>query len=167
GNAAGPAGGDNQDYRVRAGLDNIAGELPLFTQRNDNPIGTESSAVPSQVGDQTPGLLIPEGLVLRGVNADSNPGNTFLLQASLGTAVADVFGQIHVFVDDDISAIGMGPDSSNEPDQTVRSTYTGVGYSLVAAQVPEPASVVMLGVGALLIVGVRARTRHRSLRSQV
>jgi hypothetical protein len=149
----------NQDYRIRAGLENTVGELPLFTQRGDNPAfpgSTQGFAVPHQGVNPNP-LIIPEGLIINGVNTDPNPGTTFLIQNLIGQAVAvddgNGSGQIWVYIDDDTSAVGS---SSGIANQIVRSVYTGVGFALV----PEPSGIFLVGSGLLGLVAHRRRRRR-------
>ena len=160
GSSSNPVTAGNQDYRIRAGLENTVGELPLFTQRGDNPAfpgSTQGLAVPHQGVNPNP-LIIPEGLIINGVNTTPNPGTTFLIQNLIGQAVAvddgNGIGQVWVYIDDDTSAVGSVSGIAN---QIVRSVYTGVGYTLV----PEPSGIFLVGAGLLgLIVHGRRRRRN-------
>jgi hypothetical protein len=100
-----------QDWRVRAGFTNQAGDLPLFTA------ATASTAV---ADDFTSAPLLIEA-------------DRILKQADLGETVADSSGAIRVYVDDDPAArfgIASG--------WAYRTWYDGVGYAalLPASKVP-------------------------------
>ncbi|HYG24297.1 MAG TPA: BNR-4 repeat-containing protein [Verrucomicrobiae bacterium] len=92
----------SQDWRLRAGLTNLGGSLPLFANStHPTPVASEFSNPP----------LITE--------ADRT-----LQQAPLGFAVADAEGKIEVYVDDDPAARAGMANGWN-----LRTWYDGVGYS--------------------------------------
>jgi hypothetical protein len=101
--------GGAQDWRIRAGLTNVAGDLALFSN------STEPTAVAS---DFTVAPLITEA-------------DRLLQQASLGIATADSTGRITIYLDDDPSARAGIANGWN-----YRTWYDGVGYSLITSLTP-------------------------------
>jgi hypothetical protein len=112
-----------QTWRVRAGLTNSAGDLPLYTS------GTEPTAV---AGDfVTAPLLIEADRILK--------------QAYLGTALADNAGQIKVWVDDDPAArLGLASAWS------FRTWFDGVGYALLPPANPAATNLSFSQTGNIL-----------------
>ena len=112
-----------QSWRVRAGLTNNVGDLPLYTG------STEPTAV---AGDFVTAPLV--------VEADRN-----LKQAHLGTALADNVGQIKVWLDDD-PAVRLGLASA----WSFRTWFDGVGYALVPPATPTATNLSFSQTGNLL-----------------
>jgi hypothetical protein len=97
--------GGAQDWRIRAGLTNSAGDLPLYAN------STEPTAVAS---DFTVAPLI--------VEADRSLQQTFL-----GETIADGAGSLTVYVDDDPASRAGIANGWN-----YRSWYDGLGYAALA-----------------------------------
>ena len=129
-----PAASGTTEWGIQAGL--TATGLQAYSGQTDigppnAPTTATIFAAPPAVADGATGHL-PTGY--------SVTANNRLYQAGLGTAVADSLGNLAVYIDDFANPpIGGG----NE-----RSRYDGVGFEAAAANVPEPASMAVLALGA-------------------
>jgi len=121
--------GGTPDWRMRASLidPGPSTALPLFTR-----LGEGGATEVTDSAGFTSTIMFSES-------------NRRLFQASLGTATANLAGEISVFIDDD----SPRPDFS----QNFRTWYDGVGVSAI----PEPASFVFLFAGASLVLMGRRR----------
>ena len=101
-----------------------AGSVSLsnVTNLSSTPLDTTTPADEFDATSFTTSVLVSEG-------------NRRLIQVALGTATADVNGEIAVYIDD-----SAGDNN--------RSWYDGVGYEVV----PEPGSLALLGLGGLCVL---------------
>jgi hypothetical protein len=124
------------DWRLRAGLENTVGDLPLFSGQG--------------ILGATAGTLITAGNLPQGAVLYSNAA-LGMFQLPLGAMVADTNGEVRVYIDD------FANPSQNPPTTQahwLRSRYDGVGYELV----PEPCALVL---GILGSVGLGCIPRRR------
>jgi hypothetical protein len=119
-----------EQWLLRAGLTNSAGELTLFGTSGSSLMGIASTA--ASLVAVTNGFAVPPTTI--------SESGRLLYQADLGQAAADGSGNLSVFIDD------------YAPDTTVnnRTWYDGVGYALVIAS--NPTNLLASAVDGQLIV---------------
>ncbi len=115
---------DNQAWSIDAGL--ASGALTTFQGPDNNLVPDTSSGAAAD--------LSFDSVVV------TSSDNRVLLYGDLGTAIADINGEIRVFLDNSTS-FETGP---------ARSWYDGVGY-----EIPEPGSYALLSLGMFLFLNRR------------
>jgi hypothetical protein len=136
-----PGPGDaNQQWLLRAGLENSAGDLALYSRATT---GITTPVTPDAIATQ---VTSTAGFTVAPTTFSESGRN--LWQASLGQAVVSGgVGTIQVFIDD-----YANPGTVNN-----RTWFDGVGYSVSA--VPEPSSIALAGLG---LAGLLAFQRRKS-----
>lgn len=125
---------DSSSWRMGASLTDSAGDLPLY-QFNPNSGGTTQWYTGADPGSP----VVSSSLSVNPFTTDVMvaDSNRRLMQINLGQTTV-TGGSFTVYIDDDPA----------QADSNGRTWYDGIGYS--ATLVPEPTSIALLGLGALL-----------------